>query len=278
MNHACHFVPHMKLGHMMETNSCLKWHLLSHVVRAQRLWEWLGSRVEAGVLCTAIERSSWLSSRAPDALPKGSLLKFSSNSRTSTKTTVTMEAISNHAEEEVRRVVTSPSRLFVGTLGPWATSWPQPRRFHQTSWPILKRFFGSNASILLMKRASQWLCDFLSNASSLFSAVDDLSQLKMKTDNSPYSITFIKRSEECWIDVMSRAFLHWFTWWCWWAEAPVSCCSFSWQKMKKWDSCHWSLCQSHLIRGTVLATISCHCSWVACQTTSRAAWRASRLS
>merc|ERR1711990_663096 len=41
-----------------------------------------------------------MGSRAPDALPKGSLLKFSSNSRTSTKTTVTMEAISNHAEEE----------------------------------------------------------------------------------------------------------------------------------------------------------------------------------
>ena len=59
------------------------------------------------VLCTAIERSSCFSSRVPDALPKGSLLKSTSLLPPEpTKTTVVMEAISNHTEEEVRRVVT----------------------------------------------------------------------------------------------------------------------------------------------------------------------------
>ena len=68
--------------------SCLKWHLLSHVVRPQRLWEWLGSRWEPGVLCTLLSsapadspvepqtpfpRAAYLSSRQalpPEPQPK----------------------------------------------------------------------------------------------------------------------------------------------------------------------------------------------------------------
>ena len=85
---------------------------------------------------TAIERSSCSSSRDPDALPKGSLLKFSSVSShlpNQLKTTVVMEAISNHAEEEVRRVVTFPFGFFVELLVHEPPRDPWAMRFHHTS-------------------------------------------------------------------------------------------------------------------------------------------------
>ena len=54
--------------------------------------------------------------------PRAAYLSSLPTRPTSTKSTVAMEAISNHAEEEVRRVVTSPFGFFVGTFGLSTTS------------------------------------------------------------------------------------------------------------------------------------------------------------
>ena len=50
-----------------------------------------------------------------------------------TKTTVVMEAISNHAEEEVRRAVTFPFGFFVELLVHEPPRDPWAMRFHHTS-------------------------------------------------------------------------------------------------------------------------------------------------
>ena len=90
-----------------------------------------------GVLCTtAIERSSWLSSRVPDALPKGRsrlLLKFSQSLSLTFNTRPTQASPWKPSQIMLRRRWELLSPLFVPIwqiLGPWGTSWLYLMGFH----------------------------------------------------------------------------------------------------------------------------------------------------